>query len=403
MRVSVAFDNEQLELDVPEERVVAEWKGPAPLDEGGLAVRVQEALEQPLEYPPLRRAVVPGDHVVIAFDAETPSASALLSAIVDILKGAGVDPESITVLLTSEAPPNLKREAPVGCSLVVHDPSDRAQLAYLASTSEGRRVYLNRLLTDADFVLPVGRLGYDPILGYRGPWSVLFPGLSDAESLKAYRALASERRPDRDRPRPALTESAEVSWLLGCQFQLGVVPGASGLGEVLAGLDAAVREQGMSAVDRAWSFEAESRAELVVVGVGEPGRRASLAELAQGLATATQFVQRGGKIVALSRAEGSLGPALRRLIEADDPRAGPAALRGHEADVDFNAARQVARAVAWADVYLLSGLPEQDVEDLAMIALDRPEEARRLVASTGSCMLVSRAELTRPRVAGEDD
>jgi hypothetical protein len=36
-----------------------------------------------------------------------------------------------------------------------------------------------------------------------------------------------------------------------------------------------------------------------------------------------------------------------------------------------------------------------------MIALDRPEEARRLVAASGSCLLVSQAERVRAVVADE--
>ena len=96
---------------------------------------------------------------------------------------------------------------PEGVALAIHNPADRKQLAYLASTSEGRRVYLNRLLTDADVVVPVGRLGYDAVLGYRGPWGLIFPGLSDQETARSFRALTTAEWPRRDRPRPALTES----------------------------------------------------------------------------------------------------------------------------------------------------------------------------------------------------
>ena len=38
-----------------------------------------------------------------------------------------------------------------------------------------------------------------------------------------------------------------------------------------------------------------------------------------------------------------------------------------------------------------------------MIALERPEEARRLAASSGSCLVVSQAEWTRPIVADEPE
>ena len=86
------------------------------------------------------------------------------------------------------------------------------------------------------------------------------------------------------------------------------------------------------------------------------------------------------------------------MIRADDPRNGLAALRGHEKDTDILAARQLARAIAWADVYVLSSLGTELVEDLSMIALERPEEGRRLVAASHSCTVVNRAELTRASV-----
>ena len=160
---------------------------------------------------------------------------------------------------------------PAGVVRSVHDPDDRERLAYLATTSQGRRVYLNRLLTDADVVVPIGRLGYDPVLGYRGPWSLLFPELSDRETARSFRSTTSSEWPDRDQPRLTLSESAEVSWLLGTQFHVGIVAGTRGPAEVIAGLESVVRTDGLRLLDQAWTFEAPAPAELVVVGIGQPG------------------------------------------------------------------------------------------------------------------------------------
>ena len=401
MRVSVNFQDERLDLEVPDDRVIADWRGPSGLSIPDFRQRLLEALETPRDYPALRLAVVPGDHVLIALDDEVPEVKTVLEVTCRILQEAGVEPEGITVLVPPEAKPRLVSAMPEGIALVAHDRDDRAGLAYLASTADGRRVYLNRLLTDADFVLPIGRLGYDRALGYRGPWSTLSPGLSDAEAIERYRAQVNDAIPKPDRPSPGLTESAEVSWLLGSQFHLGVVAGASGAVEVVAGLESSVREQGARAVDAAWRFLAPARADLVVVGIGRPGQATDLDRLAVGLATATRLVQRGGKIVALSRAEGVIGPALQRLIEVGDPRTGPSALRGREAAPDYPAALQLARALAWADVYLLSALDREVAEDLSMIVLDRAEEARRLVTSSPSCLFVSFADQVQADVADE--
>ena len=187
MRVVVDFDQERLELEVPEERLVADWHGPAGVAPEDVLRLVHEALESPRQYPPLRQAVVPGDHVVVALDPEVPEAGGVLAAVCGTLVHAGVDGASITVL-TPEGPDpraTLQGAFPEGMLWVGHDPDDRDKLAYLATTSQGRRVYLNRLLTDADVVIPVGVLGYDSVLGYRGPWSLVFPNLSDRETLRS--------------------------------------------------------------------------------------------------------------------------------------------------------------------------------------------------------------------------
>ena len=399
MRVPLEFGGERVELEIPDGRLVASWRGPDGVAPADLPRRIDDALESPADFPPLRRAVVPGDRVAVALGADVPEPGPVLEGILRVLGPAGVEPESVTVVVEPGEGGTADVEVPAGLTVVRHDPEDRSGIAYLASTSEGRRVYLSRRLTDADFVLPVGRLAYDPVLGYGGPWGAVFPGLSDAATRAAFRSAA----PGRARRPPLLDESAEVSWLLGSQFQVGVVPGVKGVAGVVAGLGTAVLDRGAKAVDDAWGFRAESRAELVVVGVGlgRAGETPGFGELSRGLATAIRLVQRGGKIVVLSHVSGQVGNALQRFIDRGDPRVGPGALKGTEAEPDHADALRIAEALAWADVYLLSGLDRDLVDDLAMIPLDRPAEAGRLAALAGSSTIVSHADLVRATVEGE--
>jgi hypothetical protein len=360
---------------------------------------VRDALERPLGFPPLRQAVVPGDRVAIPFDPDVPARPARPARALRDAAGGGGRPETIRVIATgpgAEVSAALLPRASPGPSTTR---DDRAGIAYLATSAGGRRIYLNRHLTDADLVVPVGRLGFDPVLGQRGPWGVIFPGLSDAATQRAYRALAGGRPSDPGAPGPALAETAEVSWLLGSQFHVGVVPGATGLARVVAGLEETVRAEGRRVVASSWTFHAESRADLVVAGIGRPGRPARIDALAEGLATAADLVRRGGKIVLLSRAAGPLGPALQRLVGAEAPS--PAALHGAEGRPTIQPPGRGPRALAWADVYLLSSLGEDVAEDLSMIPLGRPEEApppgrrQRLVPAP------EQADLTRAEVADD--
>ena len=395
-RIVVEFSGEELDFDLPDELVVGSWSGPQGLETIEAEAALREAVERPRGYPPLRQSVAPGDRVTIALGAGLPDPKRIVAVLSEILSESGVAPSDIAVM----APSGVDLGGTVA-SIVEHDSSDRERLAYLASTANGRRVYLNQALTDADVVLPVGLLGYDPPGGRRGPWSALFPGLSDATTIEECRRELLEEEPSPwGGPRDHPSEAFEVGSLLGSQFQIGVVPGLGGPFEFLAGLAEEVRDQGAAAVDRAWRLRVKSQAEVVVAGVGAPGAPTSLDVLIEGLATASRLVQRGGKIVALSRAEGTVGPSLRRLAAAGDEPDPTRALRGFESDPDSVAARRLARVLAWADVYLLSGLDHELVEDLSMIPLSRPQEARKLVG-TASATFLSRAEFTWGEVERE--
>ena len=259
MHVAVEYQDERLDFELPEDHVVASWVGPPGLEPSRGVEALRGALERPLDYPPLRRIVVPGDRLVIAFDQTIAPARGFLEAITQTLDEAGVGPDNITVVAPRDGA-GLEDALPPGVTLVVHDPDDRGELAYLATTKQGRRIYLNRHLTDADVVVPVARLGYDPVVGYRGPWSLLFPELSDRATIKAIRSQSSRETANNPRSRalPKLDESFEVSWLLGSQFHVGLVPASTGFIEAVAGRETTVRDSGLEALDRHWQFQAAS-------------------------------------------------------------------------------------------------------------------------------------------------
>ncbi len=234
----------------PSPQVVAYHCGPPPLQE--LSTAIDTALESPLDFPPLRQALTPGDHVVIALDRHTPGSSMLIRALWNVLSRREVHPEDVLILqpasFTSTDMPDPRSDLPEGVRERVrwqrHDPTDSSRCAYLASTTSGHRIYLAREIVDADIVLTVGTMAFDSVLGYRGTNSVLYPGLSSVEDVrKAHGQGHDELGPDEVR---AVRQTIdEVGWLLGVQFTLQVVPAAQGeVAAVLAGNPDAVYSQG---------------------------------------------------------------------------------------------------------------------------------------------------------------
>lgn len=365
MQVRVDYEDGLLTFEADAARLVAAWPGPPAGPAGDARAEARAAFDAPIGFPPLRLTVVPGDRVVVPLDTTLPEAGAIVGILAEVLREAEV--ESITALVDGRSP-GPPPPTVAGLSVVVHDPTDRESLSYLATTEAGRRVYLNRLLADADIVIPIGRLGYGPGGRLSGPWSVIDPGLSDsgppAESL-----LAPSAPPD-----ASTGDAAEVAWLLGCQLQVAAVPGRAGLLRVFAGEAKAVELEGRASLDAAWRFEADDRADLVIAGVGGPGRPSTADDLAAALRQSLRLVRRGGKVALLSRVGTE---AVRDLARG---------ARRPRGDWEM--------ALAWADLYLLSDADPDQVEDLGLIPLDNADQAARLAKSSPAILTLSQADRT---------
>ena len=154
MQVAIDYGRDRLTVDVAAERVVALNRPAPPTPVADPAAAVRDAVESPLRYPPLRRALTPDDHVTVVIDERLPGLTGLVTAVVDHITSAGVAPEGVTLL----CPPSGTRQDWVSdlperlesVQVATHAATDRKQLAYLATTRKGRRVYLNRAIVDAD-------------------------------------------------------------------------------------------------------------------------------------------------------------------------------------------------------------------------------------------------------------
>jgi len=388
MAFTLDYGPEALVLDVPSDRVVGAWEGPAYLDEAEVEEQLRRALGEPADYPPFDQTFVPGDKVVIAIDSPGGLIEPALRMLVERMLAAGIGAEDLVVLAGEGGACG---SGALASGLRVHEPE--AGVSYLASTRAGRRVYLARAATDADVVISMGVVGNSASGRRTGPWTAIFPGLADAATRREYRRrLTSPEGPRRDLDSSA--EAIEVSWLLGSSFHVAIIPAAGGVAAILAGRDERLRELALGEFNKRWRFQVEAPADLVVMGVGGKDRPASVDDLAIALGMARGLVRHGGRIVILSQAGGSIGPAVGRLIEAGDPRTGAKALAGQEHEPDHAAAWNIAQAASWADVFLHSQLESHIVEDLGMTPLDRADQVRKLAEDAESVVLLNRGELT---------
>lgn len=373
------------------------FSGPAPSSDWTAALT--EAFQQPLEFPPLRQAVLPEDKIVIVLDRGVPGTSTVLAAVWEELARIGVSPQNVTLLHPaswSNTPPDPRQYLPAAVrsdvSWKIHDPTAAESTGYLASSLSGERVYLSRIALEADVVFPIGTLAFDPVLGYRSPAAAIFPGLSNTETIARSHALGhTELNPEDDRPWRQLVE--EVSWLLGVQFGVVVIPSAAPNqpAEVFVGSLEAITRAARNKLSQYWKTSFPTRVETVVVSASSvDGNAATWEDVGRALATARQVVQRGGRIVLLTSLQAELGPGMQLVQAAGLPRDCAPHLK-QLAPKDMVPATQWAQAADFAQLYTLSGLPGDQVEDLFCIPLESAAEVERLLAGCEDLALINQA------------
>lgn len=397
----ISFGRAQsLELTIQADRVIWQHYPPAALDD--LPMAVQNALAAPIDFPALSQAVIPDDRVVIAVETSTPGLETVIAGIWNVLSERGVEPENLTILQPSGGTdPRTGLPEPIRGRVIwkEHNPTDKDELAYLASTTSGERIHLARLVTDADVVLSVGRIGFDPVLGFSGTNSAFYPQLSDADAIVKARGQGHiELEPEDSRPLRQVVD--EVGWLLGSQFTVQTVPAASGgVAAVLAGAFEPVFRRGREFVTRELLVTPDTRSDLVVVSITDDAAGHGWAQIGAAIAAARRLVVRDGKILVLSQLSEEPGPGLQIIQQVESAADAIKPLR-LETPIDLIPATQISGAVEWADVYLLSELDEHTVEELFMIALGGPDEAIRLIESTsGSVALLEDAHNVHARIA----
>jgi nickel-dependent lactate racemase len=356
---------------------------------------VVAALEQPFGLEaPLYRAVTPDDRVALVLDERLPHIPELLAGVIEQLQRGGINPAAITVLVPPGGPgsgwvDDLPDEF-ADIRLEVHDPEERKNLAYLATTKSGRRVYLNRTLVEADFVVVLTGRRYDPTTGYAGAEVAIFPALGDAETLvESVGKFTTE--PPKPKPKGARAEAAEIGWLFGMPFFVQVIEGAGGtVQEIVAGLPDSTTE-GIHRQDARWRASVSERPDLVVAALSGPPERVDFLAIAQAAAAAARVVQPGGRIAVLTDAAPPLGEGAELLRQASEPSRVEKQLHRRKPD-DWPAAALWAFATERASLFVAAGWPEEVTEELFATPLASAAEVQRLIDASERVLILPDAQ-----------
>jgi nickel-dependent lactate racemase len=388
--VTIEFGNARISLEIPPERLIQVERAAFPPPMADPIQAVRDALESPLRYPALRLALTPDDHVTVVVDEHLPRLAELVTAALEHIVSAGVNPAAITLLCppTQSTQPWLEQlpDAFEEVHLEVHIPADRNRLAYLATTKAGQRVYLNRSAVDADQLVVLTGLHFDPVLGYAGAEGAIYPTFSDAETRSKWMTAASADVPG-EHAWPARRAAGEVSWLLGAPFYLQIIEGPGDQIVQILGGSADSSTDGRRWLDRRWRATVAEPADLVIATIGGDPARQDITDMARALASAARVVRPEGAIVLLCKTAPELGEGYQQMARADEPDEVFSILRANPPP-DWPAAFLWLDAVRKARVYLCSGLSEETAEGLFVTPVENGRQVQRLIDGGGKCLVL---------------
>ena len=372
MTVTLEFGQQTFRIDLPQEKQVSTRQSTTVQPLADPRATVRAALEDPISFPSLPAALVSDDRVVITLEAGVPHAADVVRGVLDILLQTECCPADIRILYQgisaaeSSLAEMIASEYSDEIQVISHDPADEKHHAYLAASKSDLPIYLNRLIVDADVVIPIGVARFANAPGYLGVHGGLFPHFSNLQTR--------QRIQQRQLQNLSTTQDEvnEAAWLLGVQFTVQVVPGPheSVLG-ILCGEANAVEAEAQQVYQSGWQHIAPQSADLVIASIDGAAEQ-NWHSFARALSLAHELVNDGGAILICSEIE--------KL---------PEFFSDHHSESDAAAEEQTELQTGWdwlneqlqsqqkaKQVYLLSRLTSEQTEQLGLIPVEAAEIER---------------------------
>lgn len=358
---------------------------------------VENALETPLDFPPLAAAMVPGDRIAIAVDSSIPKLNEVIHSVVNYLLKHGAELENISIVLSPCATSVLDStrhhfpaefQGKLACYM--HQPDQPGELGYLAATeADATPIYVNRRLLEADLVLPITCYRASSSIAYSGVAGIS-PLFADNETIKHYSSLTQlgsksdqvKRREDAD----------QTSWLLGIQCILQVCPAGHGnIASFLVGTPGAVQKESEREIASRLAITPQSPCDVVVASIDGGVNEQTWQNFARTLYLAKSLIKNKGTIVILSHLKISPSASLRRLTGLESTAAIEKQL-AKDYQLDTLAASLLADYASSCRICLQSDLSSEEVEDLGIAPISSDQQIEKLLPPKGRVLWIPAAQ-----------
>jgi nickel-dependent lactate racemase len=357
---------------------------------------IGNAFDSPIESPAVEDLFSPGQSaLIVVSDATRATSSAqIVNLLVRRLIQAGVSPSRLAIIfatgihraVTSQEKQELLTSfIAQRIRLLDHVASNASDMIDLGVTERGTPVTLNRVLRDYDHVLITGGIGFHYFAGFTGGRKSICPGLASARTVEATHMLALDLENGGRRPgvgtglldgNPVHEECERIAAMVEPSFVINSVVDETGRAvQLYAGEWRAAHLKGCLEYASNHIVEIPARRTLVVASCGGSPYDINLIQAHKALDMAAYACREGGTIVLLAECRDGLGrPDFLKWFQETDSRALETRLR-QAYEVNGQTAWSLLTKAERFRVFLVSGLPPEDVRLMRMIPARSLEEA----------------------------
>lgn len=333
MKVRLAYGEEGLEIELPDENVVGELRAkPAPVLPDPAAA-VEESLDSAIGSAPLADIARGRKNACIVIsDVTRPVPNALLlKPITRVLEEVGIDREKITVLIgTGIHRPNLGDELRglVGDEIssqyrvINHYSKKKEDMADCGKTRAGIPLFINRHYVEADLKILTGLIEPHLWAGYSGGRKAILPGISSLETMKymhGYQMIADPGTSYGNLVNNPFHEAGlEVVDRVGVDFNVNVtIDEKRRLTGVFSGDCRESHLHGCRYLERFVVAEVPEPVDIAITSGGGTPLDKTLYQSVKGMSGAAPIVNDGGTIIIASACDEQAGsPEFAELLES---------------------------------------------------------------------------------------
>lgn len=202
MKYKVPFGTEDVQVDIPEERVIFYAnmvKNEFPAD---IHTMIENALDQPFGTDRLEHLVMPNMKVLILSDditRPTPK-RILIEHVLERLKKAKVEKENVTICLApgthrpmtdAELRENFGEQLLTEYAFLNINYKDKKHLVDLGTTPSGIPVEIYRVAQEADFIIGIGNIVPHVSAGWGGGAKIVQPGICGEKTTEVTHMIAA--------------------------------------------------------------------------------------------------------------------------------------------------------------------------------------------------------------------